>query len=133
MPDMKVEDFIVALNDRQVGSKDPALALFYRMHKEMAPQLLEIIQETRSKPQSRQEMIAAQANFIEAYTRFIASSIDGIGLLLAGSKPEILGKRRELAQLILEGVGIFLDDLLEKTVKTPNSNEGTKPHPAETP
>jgi hypothetical protein len=124
-------EFIMDVHDAQMNAKDPTEAMFYRMHKEMAPTILTILEEMRDRSACHAEFVQESACFIEAFARFMASAVDATAGVLGGSGPARMEARVAIAGLIVEGMNLYLKKYLENDGEMSKSEEAESAGPHE--
>lgn len=110
-------DFISMAHDRQMAAQSPAKAIYYKMHKEMTPPLVHIIQAAMREMDAQVQV----AEVLEAYARFIASQMGAVVTLVAD--PYNPSAKVELAQILLDGIGKSLANGLAKKEENPINRE----------
>lgn len=124
-------EFIMDVHDAQMNAKDPTEAMFYRMHKEMAPTILDIIEEMKRRSSNHEAFVQESVVFIDAMARFLASCIDGTAGVLGGVGADRVEARTGIARMIEEGVNLYLKKYLENDAKVSKSEEAESAGPHE--
>ena len=122
-PHRSEAEMLMEIHDAQMNASSPEKALYYRMHKEMSPTLIRIINEAFDTS-DRSQVIDQTQHVIIAYAQFVASSMSALSLLIGGGADDRLEHRQRVAEMVLELTNEFLRKFLESEKKAIMSGEG---------
>jgi hypothetical protein len=102
-------DFLAEAHEKQMAAKTPEAALYYRMHKEMAPSIVRMVQEAVLSGDPEQATDIALA-----FAKFAASTSLAIGAMLGGATGTSEAENgRELGKTIMAAAQDFMDKWVE--------------------
>lgn len=119
-------DMILSIHEEQMKAKRKDRELYYRMHKEMSPVLIRIINEAFDENDSRDDTLDHVQHIVTAYAQYVASSISAMSVLLAGSTDDRLAHRQAVARIVNELANDFLKMFLEKEEKEIMCGKGNR-------
>lgn len=127
MPVHNEAEMLMSLHEAQMQAKNIEQALYYRMHKEMSPVLIRIINETFDAGGDREAFLDRIETVIIAYGQYIASSISAVSVLLGGEGDDRMENRHRIADVINDLATDYLKMFLEKEEKQIMSKTSDRP------
>lgn len=119
MPEGKVidneVDFIELLHDQQMATEKPGQQIYFRMHKEITPVLIRILQEAAETDDPRR----TAALMIMAYANMVAGHVVSIAEIFGGEGEAHAPNRKGLARSLLAAIQEAASEYLAKDEDNP--------------